>query len=296
MSKQAVKPPGHSAPDRLSLRLPDLNARIRARRSQLGLTGVELAQRSGISASYVSLIETGAKVPDEEVAAELARALDDDEDLYRAWARAFRLGPDKLDLLNRLEAASRTPDYVSLVESGHELPKLPEADEAAELAARMRAVASRLASPLPVPDPPSESAAVVAVPVLADGADPSALEGHSTGRGGVVDSVLLDGRLVGSSAQGLFACDVTQRSMKHLRGVALPGDRVVFRRGATLGPDRICAVRRGSGLVLSRVLYNPGTLLLLPGDGESGFESVEVRDGAELARLVVGSHVLLMRR
>jgi len=295
MSKEAVKPPGHHVPDRPPLRLPDLNARIRARRSQLGLTGVELAQRSGISPSYVSLIETGAKVPDEEVAADLARVLDDDEDLYRAWARASRLGPDKLDLLNRLEAASRTPAYLSLVESGQELPKLAGADEAAELAAQMRAVASRLTSPSPVAQAPSVSAAVVSVPVLAEGSDPAALDGSDAGRA-LVDSVLLDRRLVGSSARGLFACDVTPRSMKHLRGVAEPGDRVVFRRGATLAPDRICAVRRQAGLVLSRVLYNPGTLLLLPGDGESGFESIDVADGAALARLVVGSHVLLIRR
>jgi transcriptional regulator with XRE-family HTH domain len=74
VSKQSVKGPG----------LPDLNLRIRARRSQLGFTGVELAQRSGISPSYVSLIESGAKVPDEEVAADLARVLGDNENLYRA--------------------------------------------------------------------------------------------------------------------------------------------------------------------------------------------------------------------
>ena len=69
-------------------RLPDLRARMRRRRLQLGLTGTGLAQRAGISTSYVSLIETGAKVPEEDVAAGLARALDDDEALYRAWARA----------------------------------------------------------------------------------------------------------------------------------------------------------------------------------------------------------------
>ena len=59
-------------------RLPDLRARMRRRRAQLGLTGTELAQRAGISTSYVSLIETGAKVPEEDVASGLARALDDD--------------------------------------------------------------------------------------------------------------------------------------------------------------------------------------------------------------------------
>ena len=58
------------------------------------------------------------------MAAGIARALDDDEALYRAWARAARLGTHDLALLNELEAISRTPAYVSLVESGEELPRL----------------------------------------------------------------------------------------------------------------------------------------------------------------------------
>jgi len=37
------------------------------------------------------------------------RALDDDEALYRAWARAARLGVHDLALLNELEAIARTP-------------------------------------------------------------------------------------------------------------------------------------------------------------------------------------------
>ena len=80
-------------------RLPDLHVRMRKRRAQLGLTGAELAQRAGISTSYVSLIENGAKVPEEDVAAGLARALEDDEALYRGWARAMRLGLHDLALL-----------------------------------------------------------------------------------------------------------------------------------------------------------------------------------------------------
>jgi hypothetical protein len=84
--------------------------------------------------------------------------------------------------------------------------------------------------------------------------------------------------------------------MKHLRGVAQPGDRVVFQRGGRIAPDRICAVRHGARLLLSRVLFNGRSLLLLPGDGEAGFESLEIRDEKALAEVVVGSHVLLIRR
>ena len=293
MSKGAVKRSGaHPEPPS---RLPDLAARIRVRRTQLGLTGADLAQRAGISASYVSLIENGAKVPDEDVAAQLARSLEDDADLYSTWVRAARLGLQNLDLLNRLDAASRTPAYLSLVESGQELPKLADADGTGELSSRIREVATRLTSPSPA-EPRTESAAVVAVPLLAPGADPAGLESEDASRT-VVDRLLLDRRLFGPTAKGLFACDVSERDMKHLRGVAQPGDRLVFERPArATAPDRICAVRRPAGLTLSRVLASGRSLLLLPGEGESGFESLELRDDQAAADLVVASHVLLIRR
>ena len=293
MSKDAVKRAG-SHPEPPS-RLPDLAARIRVRRTQLGLTGADLAQRAGISASYVSLIENGAKVPDEDVAAQLARSLEDDADLYSTWVRAARLGLQNLDLLNRLEAASRTPAYLSLVESGQELPKLADADATAELSSRIREVATRLTSPSPA-EPRTESASVVSIPLLAPGADPARLESPDVA-GAVVDRLLLDRRLFDSAAKGLFACDVAERDMKHLRGVAQPGDRIVFERPGR-GPalDRICAVRHPAGLRLSRVLASGRLLLLLPGEGESGFESLELRDDQAAADLVVASHVLLIRR
>jgi len=298
-------------------RLPSLNARMRTRRSQLGLTGVELAQRAGISPSYVSLIEKGSKVPDEDVAAGLARALDDDEDLYRAWARASRLGLDNLDLVKRLEVIARTPAYVSLVESGQALPRqaLPRLEsreatpgrpsEDADLTSRLRQVASRLA-----PFPGGETASaqggsveveVVEVPVLVEGADPERPDAGSPAPR-VRDRLLLDRRLLGDrSREGLFAYEVTPATMKHLRGVAAPGDHVVFRDGGRstpeggIAPDRICAVRTGRGIVLARVLYKGGSLLLLPGEGESDFESVEV-PGQALSGVVAGTHVLLIRR
>jgi transcriptional regulator with XRE-family HTH domain len=294
MSKEAVKAQNHTASDRPALRLPDLNARIRARRVQLGLTGADLAQRAGISPSYVSLIEKGVKVPDEDVAAELARALEDDEGLYRAWTRAARLGLQKLDLLNRLEAASRTPAYVSLVESGQALPRLADSEEADDLASRMREVAARLSSPSPAAGL-TDSPSVASIPVLADGVDPSVLDSPTSGAS-VVDRLLLDRRLLEQATRGLFACDVTPRAMKHLRGVAQPGDRIVFERGARIAPDKICAVRHGAGLLLSRVLTNGRSLLLLPGEGENGFESLEMPSATALDDIVVGTQVLLIRR
>ena len=78
---------------------------------------------------------------------------------------------------------------------------------------------------------------------------------------------------------------------------AQPGDRIVFERpGRGPAPDRICAVRHPGGLRLSRVLASGRSLLLLPGEGESGFDSLELGDEQSTADLVVASHVLLIRR
>ena len=294
-------------------RLPDLHTRMRRRRSQLGLTGTDLARRAGISTSYVSLIETGAKIPEEDVAASLARALHDDEALYRAWARAARLGFHDLALLNELEAISRTPAYVSLVESGEELPRLEAPPEpagvtlpAGDLAARLREVASRLGPealaarrsgrrPSPKVAADAEPPAAVAIPVLSAGTDPADLEGPRARSDG--DRLLLDRRLLeGHDAQQLFAYEVTPAATKHLRGVAAPGDRIVFQRRGAVTPDRICAIRTGKGIVLARALVKEGALLLLPGEGEVDFESVDLPDPARLSDVVVGTHVLLIRR
>jgi len=294
-------------------RLPSLNARIRTKRSQIGLTGAELALRAGISPSYVSLIEKGAKVPDEDVAARLARALRDDEDLYRAWARASRLGVHKLNLLNRMEAISRSPAYLSAVERGESLPEsLPDerATASVEFAPDEDAVLGRFAR-LPTkaprllaraglsepsrPSPARETASeVLRIPVLAPGADPGKLAPSPLA---IQDRLVVDRRLVADHApERLFAYDVTLPAMKHLRGLASPGDRIVFQRGGRVSADRICAVRTPDGIVLARVLFKGRSLLLLPGEGGRDFESVDVEGLKALPGVVAGTHVLLLRR
>jgi transcriptional regulator with XRE-family HTH domain len=287
-------------------RLPSLNARIRMRRTQLGLTGAELAQRADISPSYVSLIENGTKVPDEDVAARMARALQDDPDLYRAWARASRVGLHRINLLNRIEAISRSPAYMSLVERGETLPDgLPQITQAKALVSDDRSASpvasiglepeaeaslAPAAEPLASPGEPE----ILRVPVLADGADPGKTLPSPLA---VRDRLLVDRRLVADHPPDrLFAYEVTLPAMKHLRGLASPGDRIVFQRGGRVGPDRVCAVRTPDGIVLARVLFKGRALLLLPGEGERDFASVEVEGLKALPGVIAGTHVLLIRR
>jgi len=142
-----------------------------------------------------------------------------------------------------------------------------------------------------VPDEPVPSAVevgppeILRVPVLADGADPGKIAPSPLA---IRDRLLVDRRLVADHApERLFAYDVTLATMKHLRGVACPGDRIVFRRGGRAAPDRVCAVRTPEGIVLARVLFKGRSLLLLPGEGER----VKALPG-----VIAGTHVLLLRR
>ncbi len=277
-------------------RLPSLNARIRTKRSQLGLTGAELAQRADISPSYVSLIEKGAKVPDERVAARIARALRDDEELYRAWAQASRVGLDGLNLMSRMEAITRSPDHLKAVERGELLPREPLSSELEDDTMDITPAPVSAARDLGPEDraPSTPEPDVLRVPVLAERADPGRLAPSPLA---VENHLLVDRRLVADHAvERLFAYDVTERDMRHLRGIAAPGDRVVFQRGGRVSPDRVCAVRTPAGVVLSRVLFKGRSLLLLPGEGERDFESVEVEGLKALPGVIAGTHVLLIRR
>jgi hypothetical protein len=132
------------------------------------------------------------------------------------------------------------------------------------------------------------------IPVLAPGADPGKLAPSPLA---VQDRLVVDRRLLADHApERLFAYDVTLPAMKHLRGLASPGDRIVFQRGGRVSADRICVVRTPDGIVLARVLFKGRSLLLLPGEGERDFESVEVEGLKALRGVIAGTHVLLLRR
>jgi hypothetical protein len=135
---------------------------------------------------------------------------------------------------------------------------------------------------------------VVTVPVLADGADPGRTVPSTMA---VRDRLVVDRRLVQDyGPDRLFAYEVSPRDMGFLRGLASPGDRIVFRRGGRVAPGRICAVRTQSGVVLARVEFRGHSLVLLPGDGARTIEPLELENVQGLAGVVAGTHVLLIRR
>lgn len=141
---------------------------------------------------------------------------------------------------------------------------------------------------------PSEDTHRVRVPVLAEGADPGRTRPSPLA---IVDRLLVDSRLVGDvQAERLFAYEVTAKHLKHLRGLASPGDRLVFRRGGPVTADRISVVRTPQGIVLSRVLFKDRSLFLLPGEGEADREPLALEGPTALPGVVAGTHVLLIRR
>ena len=103
------------------------------------------------------------------------------------------------------------------------------------------------------------------VPVLASGADPGRTIPSALA---IRDRLLVDRSLVDEHApERLFAYEVTRRDMRHLKGLAEPGDHIVFRRGGRATEDRICAVRTPRGVVLSRVLIVGDAVVLRPATG-----------------------------
>lgn len=135
---------------------------------------------------------------------------------------------------------------------------------------------------------------VLRVPVLAEGADPGRVVPKPLA---VRDRLMVDRRLVGDHPEDrLFAYDVADSHMKHLRGLASPGDRLVFQRGGRVSDDRICAVRTPEGVVLARVQFDERGLVLLPGEGEGEAVPLQVDAARGLRGVIAGTHVLLIRR
>jgi transcriptional regulator with XRE-family HTH domain len=301
--------------------------RIRNRRAALGLNGSELARRAAISPSYVSLIERGYKVPDEEAAARLARALEDDEDLYRAWARAARYGLDRLDEMQRLQTLTSDEQTTTLLASGRDLPALTVAAAAPAaprspsgfLARALGAVSPRLrasapTTPRPAASQPSYAAdseaeedfaldemaeeppardVVVEVPVLPAGTDPRRVLDATA-----LHPLHLDARLLGTSeGAGLFAYVLDREASARLGGIASAGDYVVLsRRLRRLGAERVYAVRgEDERIRLGRVLFKGSSLLLLPATG-SDIEVVPLREGEPWRERVLGVVVLTLKR
>jgi transcriptional regulator with XRE-family HTH domain len=275
-----------------------IRQRIRNRRKVRGMTAYELADRAGISPSYMSLIESGSKLPSEEIAVRIAEALDDDVDLYRAWVQASRY-PDfgkHIERLLRLERVGSTPESRARVRRGGRI-----GDEASpskrpggrfakarpgSASERMRRWARRLASKGAEPDEAvmsegvasldaldqssfavvedlassdSDAAPTVEVPLLSDGADPWNDPGDADD---VIEWLQIDSRFLPPGIEQPFAYRPGEAAVERVRGLIRPGDVVVLTTQVqSVDPSGIYAIRYEDGVVLSRLVRH-GSMLL----------------------------------
>lgn len=223
----------------------DLGRRVRQWRGRQGLTLAQLAEKAGLSIGYVSLVERGLKIPSPEAAASLARALGDDESLFRAWAAALRAGVATSDV-NALRA-----------------DVLPEEDESVEWG-----------------ETGPREADVVAVRVLDAGADPADPDTYAA-----PPLFLDRRFLGAEPGDRLFAYEMTPDAVSLLGDVAAPGDHLVFSSRVTrLTPSRIYAVRHLDRVIAARLALVGNRIVIVPPAGHRDVEMVEGVEWRDVVR------------
>jgi transcriptional regulator with XRE-family HTH domain len=255
-----------------------LHERIRQRRLTLGIAGQVLAERARVSPAYISLIEKGVKIPSDEVAEAIARVLNDDPELYRAWAQSGRI--EDLEgawaRLHRARAYFSSPALRRRLSSGQDLE-----DEAP---ARAVVACSQ----------PRSDTDLVEVPVLAECADPG--EGPIPPEL-IVDVLRLDPRVLGrEDPLRPFAYRLGDDAIARVQDLFRPGDWVVLdSRPRELTADRVHAVRFDRRVILSRVLAKRDSLLLLPTEDRSDVQVLDLSPEEPLERFIVGCVVVTIR-
>ncbi len=277
--------------------------RIRARRKAAGLSLAQLAARAGLSApSHILHIENGSKCPSEDVAMRLARALGEDPDLYRDWARAR----NRSGLVAALAAARRLEARLAqmgLAAAPAEPAATPHAPPTAAPPANTRGsqppasdhrpAAAPSAPPPSAPATGPDPAAMMRVPVIPGGDDPG--DGIIP-QARVLRSLRLDPQLLPPLEQlrrpFAYAIAAGAGAMRHLvisRQFETLLDRDRTAETALAGPR--FAIRTRAGVVLLRARWD-GATLHRADDGEPRSYPA---DANRLREIVVGTVVLEIR-
>ncbi len=285
------------------------------------MSGAELARRSGISPAYVTLIEKGAKVPAADVAERIARALDDDPEVYRAWSLAEKLPDANAALADLWRAQVMAHDRVtqSTLSSGADFDVTPLANtppEPAQAGRRVMSVRtrgpeatihaelldSRTTSVPAMAEAAAEMATRVASPtglvelkVLRPGEDPG--DGAAVPDSLVIDTMLVDPRLLGiAPPRRPFAFQADDVVARRVPAEVRAGDWVIVSRDVdAIVPGVTYAVRLHGGIVLSHVIVRGNRLVLPPAPGESDLEELSAARGDAVRRFVAGSVAAVVR-
>ena len=225
-------------------------------------------------------IERADKAPSEATAVALARALGDDVELYRAWAKAR----NRADLATALAAAAtlqRLAGELGVAQTEGD----PHGKESAPPTREIVGAASREGA----------APALLRVPVVAEGADPGdALLPTAD----VIETLRLDPQLLPplDRLRRVFAYRVGEQGARRLPDLLAPGDYALVSRGAdALAVGNVYAVRVGGRVELGRVASDGSTFSLSPSPGFAGF-SVPASDVTLLREVLVGRMIATIRK
>lgn len=283
----------------------ELHRRIRTLRAQHGLTGMELARRAGVSASYVSLIEHGEKIPSEDVAVRLARVLEDSEDLYRVWSALARMDSETRNAFFRL----RRDEVDALISAGGEAAMKGfgaggggDGDVSGQLG-----IPTSGAAPMDATDPTLAAASLemlrhastshaVSIPLLLTGAIPS--PGEPLRESDVEGFLAFDRRLLPDAARtsSLVAMRVDTSNGRRVATWLAPGEIVLVDGSGDTKPDDVLSKggihafsMRDFDVVLARANLS-GSILHIFSDPTSSDPPValDLSGGESLRRIHLG--------
>jgi DNA-binding XRE family transcriptional regulator len=310
---------------------------LRTLREERGMTVRDLARAVGLpesSASYISQLEAGLKVPNLELALRLAQTLHDRQGIFRLWSMTARRGnPSEVSValreLARLlgdPSIAHDPHFThplrARIESAREalrsregIRRLPGEDtldatsqvlhegfipppgvEDADMLADLDADVNEYASRMRSPFRHESLGRAFQVPLLPEGTD----LGHGEfGHERAEEFVRLDlGQMRAMELNRPFAWRLSERSVQRVSSLLQPGDIAVFTRDFSRIVDHeVYAVRHPGAhmLVLSLLLWNGRELLLLPQEGRSDFEVLPATDERMLRKLIVGRVATVIR-
>lgn len=262
---------------------------------------MELARRSGVSPSYVSLIEHGEKIPSEDVAVRIARVLGEREDIYRVWAATARMDEATRQAVWRLRGAD--PDLQRLSRGAEETDSDVVTEAGADTATGLHdyafpeghrppgrpRIADRYEFQVAYKLEDDERAPTLRIPLLVPGSVPDA---DPPPQEEVEALVALDARILDrSSAAGLVALRVDETNGRDVVSWLRPRDLVVLERHpSSFDTSLVHAFRLPEGLRLARATMAAGVLFLLPDPAVGGSpRTIPVAGEGDVAKVLFGS-------
>ena len=246
----------------------------------------DLAEKAGISPSYVSLIENGVKIPDAATIERLGRALDLDEKLLSAW----------------VTVRGRESDTGKAIDAAHQLMTQLGVDKVAQPKQQyMMRELNQLSFAAHVSEPqaiaPTFERFVVGIPVYDEGEAPAAES--RVGRDERlfwIDRRTLPDR---EELRGAWAWRLNVKGGGAGRGLYRRGSTVLMSPNAwspeALHPRMVFAVQARDGVVLSRVSRTDAQLILLPTEFAAA-EVLDVQNNEALRAVVLGRVILAVER